>query len=112
MKIEKEEVIQIMEIADGLQEKLNLGQRACDYFAAILFVVSSAVEKFEQLGEVCTANELDNLKKSLIGMVISDLYNYKIGEEMATMITDMVDVLEALKYTKDEEENEDERNEE
>ena len=111
MKIGKEEVIQIMEIADGLKERLKLGQTACDYFAAIIFIVSSAIEKFEQLGEVCTATELDNLKKTLIGMVVSDLYNYKVGDEMAIMIADMVDVLEALEYKKDEEEN-DERNEE
>ena len=69
-----------------------------------MFIVSSAIEKFEQLGEVCTATELDNLKKTLIGMVVSNLYNCKIA--------DIVKVLEALEYTKDNEEEDNERNEE
>lgn len=112
MKIEKDEVIQIMEIADSFKERLGLGQTACDYFAAIMFIVSSAIEKFEQLGEVCTATELDNLKKTLIGMVIGDLYNCEVGKDMAIMIADMVNVLEALESTKDNEEEDNERNEE
>ena len=103
MKIEREEALKIMDIADGLRERLKLGQTACDYFAAILFIVSSVIEKFEQLGEVCTATELDNLKKTLIGMVISDLYGYKASTEMAVMLADMIDALEILDCTEEDE---------